>query len=118
MTLLVMLIFVFFFQITFTGYPSNIRFLNENKGFISGKEGSELTISCLVNSGDPPETLSLQSTDGLSIVGGPGRINHSLRLTYHNPRIKFTCKAVNRHMTVPLISKVQLVVKCMYMMNL
>ncbi|XP_071181974.1 protein turtle homolog B-like [Mytilus edulis] len=94
-----------------TKYPSNIRFLNEYKAYISGKEGSELTISCLVDSGDPPETLSLQSTDGLYIVGGPGRINHSLRLTYHSPRINFTCKAINRHMTVPLISKVQLVVK-------
>ncbi|CAC5368728.1 unnamed protein product [Mytilus coruscus] len=92
-------------------YPSNLRFLNKNKGFISGIAGSEITVSCLVDSGDPPETLSLQSTDGLSIEGGPGSINHSLHLTYYQQRLNFTCKAINHHMTVPLISKVQIVVK-------
>ncbi|CAC5377980.1 NCAM [Mytilus coruscus] len=98
-------------KFNFTGSPSNLRFLYDNKGLISGEEGSEITITCLVDSGDPLETLFLQSTDGLFIEGGPGSIHHSLPLTYYKHRINFTCKAINHHMTVPLTSEVQLLVK-------
>ncbi|XP_063399990.1 cell adhesion molecule 4-like [Mytilus trossulus] len=101
----------YYVSLKITRPPSNLKFLNNNRGFIAGTEGHNVTISCLVDSGVPPETLYLQSTNGLAKEGSHGHINHSLVLNRPMNGTSFTCEAKSDQLVVPLVSQIQLLIK-------
>lgn len=90
-----------------------MTFINETKEHIlNGIDNSTMRIVCIVQSGNPPEQLSLRQDNSIVKIGSHGRIEHTFRATklYHNK--EYTCEANTSLLKQPLRRNVQINIKC------
>jgi hypothetical protein len=80
----------------FAEAPKNIRFVtNDNLSVIEGIEGQNITLSCVVDSGIPRETLRINRNDSEVACGDHGSLNYTLLLKKSDHMSEFTCTAMS-----------------------
>ncbi|XP_071150261.1 cell adhesion molecule Dscam1-like [Mytilus edulis] len=90
-------------------YPSNIIFINEtNERMLTGIEYKTLRIKCSVESGKPPESLSLIRQNKTVKTGGHGNIEYTFIPTKLDNNNTYTCEARSPILKHPLRRNVRI----------
>lgn len=87
-------------------------FINAKENVLNATIHKDLKIKCSVESGKPPETLSLIRRNAIVKTGGQGRIEFTFKPTKLDHNVTFTCEARSPLLTQPLKRNVRLNIKC------
>lgn len=93
--------------------PSKLKILNiTDDDTVVGEENHLMNLSCSVDSGKPPETLTWRRDRSIVKQGGPSKIVYSFIPAKTDYNSTFTCEAKNADMKKPLTKSIHINIKC------
>lgn len=92
--------------------PKNVKILRSKDEVIKGEEGNLLNLTCSVESGIPPETITWFNSSSPVKSGGPSVLTISIIPTRHHHHEQFSCKVEADSLLTPIQMNITLDIKC------
>ncbi|XP_063418514.1 neural cell adhesion molecule 2-like [Mytilus trossulus] len=91
--------------------PKNVEVLHSENGFIDVEEGKFLNLTCSVQSGIPPETITWFNRSSPVKSGGPGNLTISFITQKNHHNNQFSCKVEADSLLIPIYKNITIDIK-------
>ncbi|CAC5383203.1 unnamed protein product [Mytilus coruscus] len=91
--------------------PKNVKILHSENGVIKGEEGKVLNLTCSVESGIPPETITWYNVSSRLKYGGQGNLTIRIKTTKFHHTKMYSCKIEADTLLTPIQKNITLDIK-------